>query len=78
MDLRLIDESGIEAGNNFYWLSTKKDVLDYEAEVEDWAFYTPTKEYADFTLLRSLPKISLNVDFKTNVRRTRKENSRVT
>ena len=65
LDLRLINNSGIEIGNNFYWLSTKKDVLDYEAEIEDWAYYTPSSEYADFTLLNSLPKVSLNVNLST-------------
>jgi len=50
LDLRLAGQRV-----NFYWLSTKPDVLDYEAEVEPWAYYTPTREFADFTALDSLP-----------------------
>ncbi len=61
LDLRLLDEADIEIGNNFYWLSTKKDVLDYEAKFEEWAFHTPSKEYADFTMLNSMPKIKLDI-----------------
>jgi len=62
LDLRLLDEKGKEKGNNFYWLSTRKDILDYKAEFEDWPFYTPSKEYADLTGLSSMPKVSLSVD----------------
>jgi len=29
LDLRILNEAGQELDNNFYWLSTKKDVLDY-------------------------------------------------
>ena len=52
---------------NFYWLSTKPDVLDYEARVEPWAYYTPSKEFADFTALNSLPagKVEIEHSFKT-------------
>lgn len=61
LDLRLLDADGAEIGNNFYWLSTKPDVLDYEAETGAWQFYTPSKEYADFRLLKSLPQVTLDV-----------------
>jgi len=61
LDLRLLKQDGTEVGNNFYWLSTKPDVLDYEAETGAWQFYTPSKEYADFKLLKELPPIELDV-----------------
>ena len=60
--LRLYDEKNVETGNNFYWLSTKPDVLDYDSKVEPWSYYTPTKEYADFTLLNSLPDAKINLE----------------
>ena len=61
LDLRLYDADKNEIDNNFYWLSTHKDELDYEAEVEDWYYYTPSKDYADLTALNDLPKVKLDV-----------------
>jgi len=68
LDLRLYDAHGAETDNNFYWLSTQKDVLDYEAKVEDWSFYTPSKGYADFTELNTLPRVELKIkhNFRNN------------
>ncbi len=63
LDLKLYDENGNEIDRNFYWLSTKKDTLDYDAEFESWTYYTPSKEYADFTLLNTLPNVKLDVDY---------------
>jgi len=62
LDLRLVNDKGEEIGNNFYWLSTTKDKLDYHAEFEGWPFYTPTKVYADYTQLQSLPEVNLNLN----------------
>lgn len=62
LDLRLYDTNGNEVDHNFYWLSTKKDVLDYDYKFKDWSYHTPSKKYADLTLLNTLPKIKLNVD----------------
>ena len=62
LDLRLHDARDIEIANNFYWLSTKPDVLDYEAKVQPWPYYTPSKEFADFTALNSLPVVKVNVE----------------
>ena len=67
LDLRLHDEKGNEITNNFYWLSAKEDVLDYEAEFEDWPFYTPSKEYADLSQLNTMPKVSLAVNYNFEV-----------
>ena len=61
LDLRLINDAGHETGNNFYWLSTREDELDYEAEFEDWPFYTPSKVYADHMLLNNLPEVNLSI-----------------
>jgi len=60
VDLRLFDEKGNEIDNNFYWLSTQKDLLDYKAKVHPWYFYTPTKQYADYRQLNRLPAASVS------------------
>ena len=54
LDLR-IKVSDEHVANNFYWLSTTKDVLDYEAVVPSWNFHTPSKQYADYKLLNQMP-----------------------
>jgi exo-1,4-beta-D-glucosaminidase len=64
LDLRLNDKNNIEIANNLYWLSSKPDVLDYEAKVEPWPYHTPSKEFADFTLLNSLPCVKVNVEHR--------------
>ncbi|MCK5816054.1 MAG: hypothetical protein KAH07_08930 [Flavobacteriaceae bacterium] len=61
LDLRLIDAENKEVSNNFYWLSTKEETLDYEKDFGEFAYHTPSKEYADLTLLNELPKINLDV-----------------
>jgi exo-1,4-beta-D-glucosaminidase len=64
LDLRIFDAGNQEIDNSIYWLSTKPDVLDYEAaKALEWPFYTPTKEYADFTALDKLPEIQLEYDY---------------
>jgi len=62
--LRLYDRTNVELASNFYWLSTKPDVLDYDAKVEPWPYYTPSKEYADFTLLNYLPPAKVNIEHR--------------
>ncbi len=73
IDLRLYDDQGKEISNNFYWLSIKDDVLDYEANAGEWAFYTPSKEYADFTSLNLLPDVDLDIkhEFEKNEKQQR-------
>jgi exo-1,4-beta-D-glucosaminidase len=56
-DLRLNDFEGRPISNNFYWLSTKKDVL---SDSSTW-YMTPVNSYADFTALRSMPQVSIHV-----------------
>jgi len=60
--LRLEDTSGKVVGSNFYWLSTKPETLDWEKS--NW-YMTPTASYADYTELRTLPKIALKVISRT-------------
>ena len=64
LDLRLFDKNKDEISNNFYWLSTKEETLDYEADLGEFAYHTPSKDYADLALLNSLPKTKLNANFK--------------
>jgi exo-1,4-beta-D-glucosaminidase len=55
-DLRLTDFEGRSISNNFYWLSTKKDVL---SDSSTW-YMTPVNSYADYTALRSMPQVSIH------------------
>ena len=55
--LQLRDAAGKLASDNFYWLSTKADTLDW-AKRKD-TVYTPQKEFADLTGLNSLPRVTL-------------------
>ena len=51
VDLRLFGAKGALLSRNFYWLPSKLDVLDKAAA--NWV-YTPVREYADLSALRSL------------------------
>jgi exo-1,4-beta-D-glucosaminidase len=57
LDLKLADNAGGLVAENFYWLSTKKDVMNYPAT--EW-FVTPIKEFADLTALDTLPQVTLS------------------
>jgi exo-1,4-beta-D-glucosaminidase len=63
LDLRLRDTAGAEVARNFYWLSSKPDVLDYENNL--W-YVTPTRKFADFTALGDLPEVELAVSASAN------------
>jgi len=54
--LTLTDASGQVRSSNFYWLSTKPDVLD---EAKSKWYYTPCSSFADFTALQSLPEVQV-------------------
>jgi exo-1,4-beta-D-glucosaminidase len=54
--LLLEDSNGQAVSSNFYWLSTKDDVLDWQKST--W-YYTPTSSYADMTQLQKLPPVKL-------------------
>jgi exo-1,4-beta-D-glucosaminidase len=50
VDLRLTTAKGQPISTNFYWLSTKMDVL---SDSSTW-YMTPTQSYADYTQLRQM------------------------
>jgi exo-1,4-beta-D-glucosaminidase len=56
VDLRLVDANGHPLSTNFYWLSTRPDVL---ADSSTW-YNTGVKSYADYTALRSMPTAAVN------------------
>jgi len=60
--LRLEDSTGKQVGSNFYWLSTKPEVVDWAKST--W-WMTPTASYADFTAISQLPKVKLKVTDRT-------------
>jgi exo-1,4-beta-D-glucosaminidase len=57
LDLR--DAAGKLVSDNFYWLSTKPDVLDWAKRTD--TVYTPQKEFGDLTGLNSLPKVKVAI-----------------
>jgi exo-1,4-beta-D-glucosaminidase len=57
--LELRDATGKLVSENFYWLSTKADVLDWAKRSD--TVYTPQKEFGDFTALNSLPKAKVAI-----------------
>lgn len=69
LDLRLQSASGL-ASRNFYWLSTTLETLDWDRQnlisgdyhISTW---TPTKNFADYSALNTLPKIDLDVTAKS-------------
>jgi exo-1,4-beta-D-glucosaminidase len=58
--LKLSDAGGKAVSDNFYWLSTKADTLDW-AKQQD-TVYTPQAEFGDLTGLNSLPQVKLNAN----------------
>jgi exo-1,4-beta-D-glucosaminidase len=58
LDLKLADNAGGLVAENFYWLSAKKDVMNYPAT--EW-YFTPIKEFADLTALEKLPLVTLKI-----------------
>jgi exo-1,4-beta-D-glucosaminidase len=61
--LQLHDASNKLLSDNFYWLSTKPDVLDWERRQD--TVYTPQAEFADLTGLATLPEVKLDVSAAT-------------
>ena len=58
LSLKLSDSDGKPIADNFYWLSSKPDVLDFDSS--EW-YYTPNKEYADFSALKELEPVEIEV-----------------
>jgi exo-1,4-beta-D-glucosaminidase len=57
--LQLHDFAGKLLSDNFYWLSTKADVLDWKHKQD--TVYTPQAEFGDLTGLNTLPPVKLEV-----------------
>jgi len=57
LNLEMVDSTGQPVSSNFYWLSTKPDVIDF-AERKD-TVYTPESGYADLTSLQHMPEVKL-------------------
>jgi len=64
LKLYLRDASGKLVSDNFYWLSTKLDTLDWEKRKD--TVYTPQKEFADLTGLNSLPPVKLDLTYSVD------------
>ncbi len=61
-----LESAGQIRSRNFYWLSTRQETLDWGREEEDTSgqydisTWTPTQEFANYTALNTLPKITLD------------------
>jgi exo-1,4-beta-D-glucosaminidase len=63
LSLKLKDPQNKVLADNFYWLPEKQDTYDFKGS--DW-YYTPIKEYADFTPLNKLPPVEIAVEENWN------------
>jgi exo-1,4-beta-D-glucosaminidase len=59
LKLQLNDAAGNLLSDNFYWLSTRPDTMDWAAR-KDTA-YTPQKDFGDLTGLNALPQVKLEL-----------------
>jgi exo-1,4-beta-D-glucosaminidase len=57
--LELHNSGGKLLSDNFYWLSTKPDVMDWEHKQD--TVYTPQAEFGDLSGLNALPQVKLDV-----------------
>jgi exo-1,4-beta-D-glucosaminidase len=73
--LQLQDHAGELVSDNFYWLSTKADALDWKNRQD--TVYTPQAEFGDLTGLASLPEVKLDVTSSSKTDAT-KNTTRVT
>lgn len=60
LKLQLHDTTGNLVSDNFYWLSTKLDTMDWKHKKD--TVYTPQKDFADLTGLNSLPQVKLEAE----------------
>ena len=65
LKLELHDATGKLLSDNFYWLSTKPDVLDWAARSD--TVYTPQKDFGDLTGLSGLPKARVTITKTTGL-----------
>jgi exo-1,4-beta-D-glucosaminidase len=61
LSLQLKDSSSQTVDDNFYWISAKKEIMNF-AKTE-W-FVTPIKQYADFSALAKLKTVTLESSFE--------------
>jgi exo-1,4-beta-D-glucosaminidase len=59
LKLELHDAAGKLVSDNFYWLSTKPDTLDWAGRSD--TVYTPQKDFSDLSGLNNLPKAKVSV-----------------
>ena len=62
---RVIDAAGKLVSDNFYWLSTKLDTLDWAGRTD--TVYTPQKDFSDLTGLSTLPRAKVTIAKSTRV-----------
>ncbi len=62
LKLRLSDANGKLVSDNFYWLSTRPDTMDWEKR--KGTAYTPQKDFGDLSGLNSLPEVKLDITTK--------------
>lgn len=60
VNLLLKDPFGAVISRNLYWLTMNNDVLDYS---KTQFFHTPVKEFADFTKLTTLKRITIDASY---------------
>ncbi len=65
LKLRLHDAAGKLVSDNFYWLSTRPDTMDW-AKKKGTA-YTPQKDFGDLSGLNSLPQVKLETTANARV-----------
>lgn len=76
LKLELHDAAGKLVSDNFYWLSTRPDTLDW-ADRKD-TVYTPQQDFADLTGLDGLPKQNLVVSGWAPIKIGQGQSSRIT
>jgi exo-1,4-beta-D-glucosaminidase len=62
LHLTVTGSDGRPAGANFYWLSRKPEVIDWEAAT--W-YTTPTQSFADYSALQRLPAVPVGVEARS-------------
>jgi exo-1,4-beta-D-glucosaminidase len=62
LSLQLLSSTGQLVSRNFYWLSSKPDVLNFDKT--EW-YYTPQSDFADFTSLQTLPAATVKATWKS-------------
>jgi len=61
LSLRISGEQDDPVSENFYWLSTEEDVVDFSDET--W-YSTRNKSYANFSAIKMMPKAEIKVEYQ--------------